>query len=241
MCGLCGIWNANAEVSESQIRRMTAAIAHRGPDGEGVMVSGGTGIGHRRLSILDLSERGAQPMQEDRFVLSYNGEIYNYKDLRNDLETKGITFFSSGDTEVLLKGLIHEGEAFIPKINGMFAFAFFNKDSNELLLARDRYGVKPLYYSIEGEECVFGSEIKAITASGKRNSKLDHEGMLEYFTFQNFFTDRTLIKGIRMLPAGSWLKLEPNQPEKLERYWDYKFQEPEMPRSDFQEVAIIEL
>ncbi len=126
---------------------MTDAIIHRGPDGEGQWADGNIGIGHRRLSIIDLSHKAAQPMfaQDDRYVLSYNGEVYNFRELRNELRRKGHDFTSDTDSEVVLKSLIEWGPKALDKFNGMFAFAFYDRHEKQLMLARDRYGIKPLY------------------------------------------------------------------------------------------------
>ena len=175
---------------------MADAVAHRGPDGEGVYVDHGLGLAHRRLAIIDLSPAGHQPMatEDGRFVISYNGEVYNFAELRIELEALGQRFRSRTDTEVVLKALALWGEKAFERFNGMFAFALWDRERKELLLARDRYGIKPLYYTRIGDKFVFGSEIKAILANGAYRTEIDLEGLLEYFTFQNFFTDRTLFK-----------------------------------------------
>jgi asparagine synthase (glutamine-hydrolysing) len=220
----------DAPASRVALRRMTDAIAHRGPDGEGHFVDGALGLGHRRLAIIDLSPAGHQPMQtrDQRFVVSYNGEIYNFQELRAQLEALGHQFRSRSDTEVLLNALAHWGTDAIPKLNGMFAFAVWDARARVLTLARDRYGVKPLYYTLAGNTLLFGSEIKALLAHGAYRTALDKEGMLEYFTFQNFFTDRTLFKGVRLLPAGSYIQFHGGTSDAPmpRRYWDYQFIEP---------------
>src|SRR5689334_142757 len=149
MCGIAGTLSLNSKpASPVLIKRMTDAIAHRGPDGEGQYVKGPVGLGHRRLAIIDLSSAGHQPMmtQDRRYVLTYNGEIYNFQELRIELEGLGHQFHSRTDTEVLLRAYIQWGEGALKRFNGMFAFALWDEQKQELFLARDRYGIKPLYY-----------------------------------------------------------------------------------------------
>jgi len=213
---------------------MTDAIAHRGPDGEGHWVEGAVGLGHRRLAIIDLSPAARQPMvsADNRFVLSYNGEIYNYRELRADLEAEGFFFRSQSDTEVLLNALAAWGSRAIERLNGMFAFALWDRTQRRLLLARDRYGVKPLYYAVAGNTISFASEQKAILAQPGMARKLDKAALLEYFTFQNIFTDRTLLEGIKLFPPGHYgvIDLAAGRPQlKLTEYWDFDFREPSGP------------
>ncbi|MGF6311235.1 asparagine synthase (glutamine-hydrolyzing) [Bradyrhizobium sp. i1.8.4] len=244
MCGVAGILNLDGRpVSPHVLRAMTQAIAHRGPDGEGQWIDRSIGLGHRRLAIIDLSPTGEQPMQtpDGRFVISYNGEIYNYRELRAELEAQGHVFRSRSDTEVLLQAIAAWGMGALQRFNGMFAFALWDQKERRLTLARDRYGIKPMYYWLGGKQLLFASESKAFRAVPTFNARLDSEGLLEYFTFQNFFTDRTLLKGVRILPAGCYISVSSEagagtQP-KLTRYWDYNFQEPETARSeaDYQE------
>ena len=164
MCGIAGVLDRHNPVSPETLRRMAQAMAHRGPDGEGIHVGDGVGLAVRRLAILDLSDAAQQPMMAPggRHILVYNGEIYNFRELRAELEAEGIAFFSTGDTEVVLKALIHWGEAAIPRFNGMFAFALWDSRREILFLARDRFGKKPLYYAFFDNQFIFGSELKAI-------------------------------------------------------------------------------
>lgn len=230
MCGIAGILASDgAVVSPVILKRMTDSITHRGPDGEGHFVNGPIGLGHRRLAIIDLSEAGHQPMATDdgRFVLTYNGEVYNFNELRIELESHGHRFHSRTDSEVVLKALVQWGAAAIPRFNGMFAFALWDKESRELLLARDRYGIKPLYYARCGKRLLFASEVKGILADPEFSTDLDQEALLEYLTFQNLFTDRTLFRGVRMLPPGSLLRISADgKPTGPTSYWDYQFEEP---------------
>ena len=154
MCGIAGLINFDGSpASPVVLKKMTDAIAHRGPDGEGCWISGNVGIGHRRLSIIDLSSAGHQPMQSsnNRYILSYNGEIYNYHELRVELEALGYTFRSKTDSEVVLYSLMHWGSSALLKFNGMFALALWDQNEKVLLLARDRYGIKPIYYAFQGK------------------------------------------------------------------------------------------
>jgi len=238
MCGVAGLISLDgAPVSPAVLQRMTDSLAHRGPDGEGQWIEGAIGIAHRRLAIIDLSPAGHQPMvsADHRYVLSYNGEVYNFRELKAELEALGYWFRSRTDGEVVLNALAEWGPKALDRFNGMFALALWDRRERKLLLARDRYGIKPLYYSHEGNRFAFGSEQKAITASGEIATRLDRKALLEYFTFQNIFTDRTLLDPIRLLPAGHYAELDLNKssPElKLHRYWDYQFREPGNAASD---------
>ena len=237
MCGIVGILNLDgATVSPDVLQRMTDAISHRGPDGEGRFLDGALGLGHRRLAIIDLSSAANQPMEtrDQRFALTYNGEVYNFRELRRDLEDRGRSFRSHSDTEVVLESLATGGAAAISRFNGMFAFALWDRRQRELLLARDRCGVKPLYYAQVRNAFLFASEIKALLQHPDFAAEVDFAGMAEYFTFQNFFSERTLFAGVSMLPAGCLLRIRPDVAEtpRIERYWDYDFREPEMPASE---------
>ncbi len=237
MCGIAGIFNLNGEpVSSVILRRMTDTIAHRGPDGEGFYTDSFIGLGHRRLSIIDLSPAGHQPMMstDGQYVVSYNGEIYNFQELRLELESRGYHFRSRTDTEVLLYAYVEWGEKALDRFNGMFAFAIWDRTRQELFLARDRYGIKPLYYTQCGHLFLFGSEVKAFLVHPAFRADLDKDALLEYFTFQNLFTDRTLFAGVRLLPAGTCMRilLGANGHGEPYRYWDYHFAEPETPRDE---------
>ena len=234
MCGITGMFNRHgAPASAVVLRRMTDAIKHRGPDGEGHYVDGPVGLGHRRLSIIDLSPAGHQPMmtRDGRYVISYNGEVYNYRELRIELEALGWQFHSTTDSEVVLYALAQWGESALLRFNGMFGLAFWDKQEKTLLLARDRYGIKPVYHSEKDGCFLFGSEIKAILEHPDAPHGVDREGLLEYFTFQNFFTEKTLFKGVQLLPAGSFLRVRADTPATLHRYWDFHFTEPQQPAS----------
>jgi len=237
MCGITGVLHLDGEpVSPVTLRRMTDAVAHRGPDGEGHFIDGAVGLGHRRLAIIDLSPAGQQPMAtpDGRYTISYNGEVYNFQELRVELEALGHQFKSRTDSEVVLKAWAQWGEDALTRFNGMFAFALWDRVRRELVLARDRFGIKPLYYAIVGQKLLFGSEIKAILANPAYRTALDLEGLAEYFTFQNFFTEHTLFKDVRLLPAGTFLRIsvDPTVAGAPRRYWDYEFSEPSAPFSD---------
>jgi len=238
MCGIVGVYNLNGEpVAAVVLRRMTKAVAHRGPDGEGYFIDGNIGFGHRRLAIIDLSPAAHQPMltRDGRYVLTYNGEIYNFQELRMELETLGYQFHSRSDSEVLLNAYAAWGEKVLDRLNGMFAFAIWDKNRKQLFLARDRYGVKPLYYTFQGSAFLFGSEHKSLLAHPDTHRDLDLEALLEYFTFQNIFTDKTLLRGIKLLPAGCYGIVKQGHTSRelaITRYWDFNFVEPEKPASD---------
>jgi asparagine synthase (glutamine-hydrolysing) len=237
MCGIAGLVDLKGrEVRKETIKAMTDAIKHRGPDGEGQWVNENVGIGHRRLAIIDLSDAASQPMQsrDERYILSYNGEIYNYKEIQKELEAIGYQFHTKSDSEVLLFSLIEWKEKALIRFNGMFAFAFYDNLSGDMLLGRDRHGIKPLYYSMQDSYFAFGSEQKAIKSRSNFSSILDKEALLEYMTFQNIFTDKTLEQGIKLLPAGHFIQVNSKRALNIEprQYWDYHFSEPEKPNSE---------
>jgi len=231
MCGIAGVFNLHGEpVAAGLLKRMTDAIAHRGPDGEGHFTDGAVGLGHRRLSIIDLSAAARQPMGNETgdVVLVYNGEIYNFQALRVELESKGHRFHSQTDSEVVIHGYEEWGDDCVNRFNGMFAFALWDRPRQRLFLARDRYGVKPLYYWSDGQSLAFGSEIKALLPHPRLTVRVDRPALLEYFTFQNLFSDRTLFDQVRMLPAGHTLSATASGVCAPRQYWDYAFHEPEV-------------
>lgn len=237
MCGLTGFVNLNGDpASSDDLQRMTRALAHRGPDGEGIWTDGPVGLGHRRLAIIDLTSAGQQPMftADQRFAIAYVGEVYNFQELRSELEGLGFQFRSRTDTEVVLAAWACWGPDCLPRFNGMFAFAIWDRLERKLHLARDRYGIKPLYYAEQSGAILFGSEIKSFIGHPRFRVEMDEEALLEYFTFQNFFTDKTLFRTVRTLPAGSRLTVDVggNGVGKPTRYWDYDFNEPSEPASD---------
>lgn len=206
---------------------MTSSLAHRGPDGEGIYVEGPVALGNRRLAILDLSSAGHMPMTGDRgtVVLTFNGEIYNFRELRSELEVAGHHFKSESDSETVLHSYEEWGEGCVIRFNGMFAFAIWDRARRRMFLARDRFGVKPLYWTLTGEEFVFGSEIKAILAHPRVGRDLDYSALDEYLSFQNVFSDRTLLAGIRILPPAHAMTVEigPSREVRSSSYWDFAF------------------
>jgi asparagine synthase (glutamine-hydrolysing) len=226
MCGIAGVFNINREpVASSLLQAMTDAIAHRGPDGEGQYIDGPIGLGHRRLAILDLSPAGLQPMSNETgdVIVTFNGEIYNFQKLRVELEGLGHHFHSRTDTEVIVHGYEEWGNKCVERFNGMFAFAVWDARNHRLFLARDRLGIKPLYWYWRGGTLVFASEIKAILLHPSVGREVCLSSLNEYFTFQNIFSDRTLFEGVRILPAGSTLTLDLDgaKEPRLHRFWDY--------------------
>lgn len=237
MCGITGILNLNgAPVSPVHLKNMMDAIAHRGPDGKGQWIDGAIGLGHRRLAIIDLSPAGHQPMltKDGRYSLTYNGEIYNHLTIRAELEAKGYQFRSQCDAEVVLYAYAEWGTEAFNRFNGMFALAIWDNKTKTLCLARDRYGIKPLYYAHQGKTFSFGSEQKAIQTQPYFKSTLDKPALLEYFTFQNILTDKTLVENITLLPPGCFMIVDPTKstPITRTRYWDFDFREPTEKASD---------
>jgi asparagine synthase (glutamine-hydrolysing) len=235
MCGIAGLLELDgAPASASVTQRMIDMVRHRGPDGDAVWTENSVGLGHRRLAIIDLSPGGAQPMvsSDGRYVITYNGELYNFREIRRELEALGHGFRTRSDTEVLLAAYRQwQTEAFL-RFNGMFALAIYDRHDRSLLLARDRFGVKPLYYARAGSTFLFGSEIKALLGNPKLKAEMDPEALAEYLTFQNFFTERTLFRGCRLLPGGTWLHIGADGRTTETRYWDFAFREPNTPRSE---------
>lgn len=231
MCGIAGIFNINQQpVSSQEIKLMADALAHRGPDGEGVFIDEDIGMGHRRLAILDVSPKGAQPMisHNGEWIIIFNGCIYNYIDLKLDLQSKGHSFISTSDTEVITEGLAEYGSSFFERLDGMFAIAAWNKQKKKLYLTRDRYGIKPLYYWFNGNAIVFASEIKAILKHRDFKTELNFDALNEYFTFQNLFTYQTLFKGVHILPPANTIEIDKATTSiKHHSWWDYNFAQPD--------------
>ena len=203
MCGICGIINSE---NMALIGRMTEILAHRGPDDSGIFVSekDRVALGHRRLSIIDLSEKAQQPMfSADRSVcIVYNGEIYNFEDIKSELDAKGYKFTSKSDAEVVLCAYQQWGDKCLEKFNGMFAFAIWDVKKKTLFAARDRLGIKPFYYSLKEDQFVFGSEIKAILASQVVQPKADLEALHNPWHYQS--SPKTGFTNIAKLPPGHY-------------------------------------
>jgi len=229
MCGIVGMLELSGEPVEPPILKgMTDEIAHRGPDGEGYWIEGSVGLGHRRLSVIDLSGAASQPMvsRDGRWVLTYNGEVYNFRDLKSRLQDLGHQFRSRSDTEVVLNALIEWGVSALTMFNGMFALALWDRQNRRLVLARDRYGIKPLYTAMQDRRFFFASEQKSILRYPGFRRHLDTDALVEYLTFQNLFTSRTLVRDVSLLPPGSWVSIEPFQGRMspVTRYWDFSFE-----------------
>jgi asparagine synthase (glutamine-hydrolysing) len=222
MCGISGILNAGAETPAlaAIAQHMASAQAHRGPDDSGVWAEGPAALSHRRLSIIDLSEGGHQPMvsADGRYVMVFNGEIYNYRELRRQL---GYPFRTQSDSEVLLAAYAQWGAACLHRLNGMFAFAVWDRQEQSLFLARDRMGIKPVYYAFENGAFCFASELRAVLASGIVQPDIGLEALTEYLRYQTVYAPRTLLKEVRMLEAGHFLRVEKLRSGEVEviRWW----------------------
>lgn len=231
MCGLVGILHLDqSPVSKEEVLKMTRALVHRGPDGEGIFTDRYFGLGHRRLAILDPSPAGAQPMssKNQEWTIAFNGCIYNFQELRFELSNLGHVFHTGTDTEVIAEGLVAWGTDLFPRLNGMFAVAAWHKPSKKLYLSRDRFGVKPLYYTFAGSNFLFSSEIKAFQQHPAFRINLNYYALNEYFTFQNQFTFQTLFEGVYLLPAANTVCIEHSTREVQHRsWWDYDFAEPD--------------
>lgn len=226
MCGIVGIFDPGSKTLDKDIIAMRDLITYRGPDGAGSMVfpEVGLALGHRRLSILDLSDAGAQPMQYAGGALTivYNGEVYNYRELRTELEQGGYRFRSNTDTEVVLAAYDCWGKDCLRRFNGMFAFAIWDSRSRHLFLARDRLGIKPLYYYHDGYRFIFASEIKSILAVLPDKPSIHSALIDEYMTFGYLPGERTLFEGIYRLLPGNLLVYEKGKIGK-EQFWDFQF------------------
>jgi len=221
MCGFCGVLAPEpGQILSERVTRMVATLQHRGPDAEGVFVGEGVALGHRRLSIIDLSELGAQPMTlpHSAVWVTYNGEIYNFRDLRARLEARGHTFRGNSDTEVVLAVYEEGGLDALRTLEGIFGFALWDQARRRLVLMRDRLGVKPLFYSWAGHALLFGSEIKAILAAGGVSREIDEQALSEYLWYGNSFDDRTMFRAVRAVPPGHWLVVEQGVP-RVEAWW----------------------
>ena len=231
MCGIAGVLYAHpmigSEQLSTQVKKMSDAIVHRGPDdcGEWINADVGIGLGHRRLSIVDLSSAGHQPMQSanSRYVISYNGEIYNFSEIRADLEKRGHGFKGHSDTEVLLESIACFGlEKALAKLNGMFAFALWDKEQHKLTLARDRIGKKPLYYGWCGEVFLFGSELKALRVHSAFDDEIDRGALGQFIQYCWLNGPATIYKNIKKLSPGSYLQVDQSsfyQPKSPITYW----------------------
>ena len=228
MCGIFGIVARDAAVPAGVLERGTQSLAHRGPDDSGTILlrdlsDGSTeiGLGNRRLAILDLSTLAHQPMHdaETGNWIVYNGEIYNFREVRSELERSGSRFVSHSDTEVLLKAYAHWGDGCLAKFRGMFAFALWDARQHRLFIARDPMGIKPLYYAQAGEFFLFASEVRALLGTGLIRPRMNRAGLLNYLTFGSAYDPLTLIEGVRALPAGCTLVWQKGKIQES-AYWD---------------------
>ncbi len=226
MCGITGFINYHASDREKTLKRMTAEIAHRGPDGEGVLLDGPVGLGHRRLAIIDL-ETGDQPMTsaDGRFTTVFNGEIYNYRELRDELKAIGAVFKTNSDTEVIAEAIRAWGaEKALNKLRGMFAFAVWDTEEKKLTLARDKTGIKPLYIAKTNDGIFFASEQKALLQAPPVPRKIDPRGLYDTLTLGYPVTPDTCWNDIRMFPPASFAELRPDAPlPAFQQFWKWEF------------------
>jgi asparagine synthase (glutamine-hydrolysing) len=225
MCGIAGIYDLRGRaIADSEIRAMNDAIRHRGPDDHGHYVEDGVALANRRLAIIDLSPAGHQPManEDGSLLLVYNGELYNFTELVPLLEARGHRFHSKTDSEVILHAFEEWGPECLKRFNGMFAFAIWDQRDRRLFIARDRFGIKPLYYTFHEGRFLFASEVKSLLRAGVPRT-VSPEALAEYFTFQNILSDLTLFEGVRLLPAGHSLAVSESGMQ-TSRYWDLSFE-----------------
>jgi asparagine synthase (glutamine-hydrolysing) len=222
MCGICGVVSTETAAEASLIERMLRPMASRGPDGSGVNVQDRLGFGHRRLSILDLAPTSQQPMidPETGLGIVFNGCIYNFKELRAELQSAGFRFFSQGDTEVILKAYRAWGPGCVKRLVGMFAFALWERDSGRVVLARDRLGIKPLYYADSEGSFRFASTLPAVLASGQIDTSIHPAALHHYMSWHSVVPPPlTILAGVRKLAPGTILTIEPDGRRTEERYW----------------------
>jgi len=225
MCGICGYVHLDTtrRASEDIVKAMTATLAHRGPDDSGLYVKDSVGLGHRRLSIIDLTT-GHQPMKNEdgSLIIVYNGEIYNYRGLKEELESRGHAFASRSDTETILHAYEEYGERCVEKLDGMFSFALWDHRTRTLFLARDRFGKKPLYYCLFKNQFIFGSELKALLEHPDVPRVIDMESVSKYLAYDYVPSPRTIFKDIRRVEAGHTLTVSPSG-LRTRKYWDVSF------------------
>lgn len=225
MCGIAGLWSPRVGEAPrlDELRAMAARLVHRGPDGEGFLTDGPIGLAHRRLSIIDLAA-GAQPLaNEDETVwVSFNGEIFNYKELRTDLLARGHRFKTESDTEVLVHLYEDHGDAFVEHLNGQFAIALWDRARERLLLARDRVGIRPLFYATLGPRLAFASEVKALFALPEVQRRLDPAGLASVFSFWSVLDPDTVFEGVQSVPPGHTVAVD-RDGLRVARYWHWSF------------------
>ncbi len=227
MCGIAGELRFDQRPADlAAVERITHHLAPRGPDAHGFYSQGPIALGHRRLKIMDLAEASGQPMIDSDLGLSlvFNGAIYNYPELRSELQGLGYRFFSGGDTEVLLKGYHAWGKDLLPKLNGMFAFAVWERDTQQLFIARDRLGVKPLYLSRTGQRLRFASSLPALLQGGDIGKTLDPIALNHYLNFHAVVpAPRTILAGVEKLPAASWMRIDAQGNCEQQTWWNLQF------------------
>src|ERR671917_1608031 len=226
MCGFAGELRVGDLADVEAVSRMGATMKDRGPDGSGVWASGPIALTLRRLEIIDLSERGAQPMVDPELGLTivFNGCIYNYPELRRELEGKGYRFFSTSDTEVLLKAYHRWGDRFVDRLKGMFALCIYERDSGRTVLARDRLGIKPLYLAESKGVLRFASTLPALLAGGGVDTSIDTVALHHYLMFHSVVpAPRTILNGVRKLPPATLLIIEPDGSRREFKYWNASF------------------
>lgn len=229
MCGISGLIDleASAETLQVTATEMSRKLIHRGPDDGGVWVDeeAGVGLSHRRLSIIDLSPAGHQPMVSSggRFVISYNGEVYNYRELRRELSAAGHSFSGASDTEVVLTAIEAWGlDRALGRFVGMFVFALWDRRERELFLVRDRLGIKPIYWGHLGDRLVFGSELKALLAGGNASAEIDHDALTAYMRWNYVPAPQSIYRGIYKLPPGMLMRVRRGGEPTLQRWWDVR-------------------
>ncbi len=228
MCGICGEVNFRRRPADAvAITRMTQALERRGPDSSGLVLRGPVGFGHRRLKVIDLSERAEQPMVDPALGLTivFNGCIYNYPELRAELEARGYEFFSHGDTEVILKAWHAWGMECVDRFLGMFAFVLHERESGRVVVARDRFGIKPLYLAEGSDGLRFASSIPALLASGGVDTEIDRVGLHHYMTFHSVVpAPRTILRGVKKFPAATIRVIEPDGSTKERLFWAPRYE-----------------
>ncbi len=236
MCGINGILGLESlDRPREIIGKMNDALAHRGPDADGIFLSEDVVLGHRRLSIIDLSDASNQPFREqsDRYTIVYNGELYNFKEIKARLSD--YPFLTDCDTEVVLAAYMKWGADCLQYFNGMFAFAVWDEEKKELFIARDRLGIKPLYYSYADSALIFSSEMRALMSSGLVKKKVRKESVVDFLRYQTVHSPHTILEGVKVLPSGHYFRVQDNEHE-ITQYWDASWSRTEMPSMSHEQV-----